>query len=227
MHLFNTQQSKWLFCLGVCFCALVLTVWPHALIDFRYDRAALLSGEWWRVVTGHMIHLNSAHLVFNLFGLFLICELLWRSLPWAHGCGLLFFSATGTSALLWWFHPELAWYAGLSSALHGLWAGCALSGWWCMQTRGETSSTGFAAAGKPQPVRSASARYFFMGALIVLALKLGLEAWYGPSPHTERMIDGPVISIAHLYGALIGIVYVAIWRSISRIRSGIWPGTSI
>ena len=72
MHFFNDWQDKWLVCLGVSVCALALMVWPDALADFRYDRAALLAGQWWRIVTGHLVHLNAAHLAFNLFGLFLM-----------------------------------------------------------------------------------------------------------------------------------------------------------
>ena len=58
MHFFNDWQDKWLVCLGVSVCALALMVWPDALADFRYDRAALLAGQWWRIVTGHLVHLN-------------------------------------------------------------------------------------------------------------------------------------------------------------------------
>jgi rhomboid family GlyGly-CTERM serine protease len=221
MQLFNARQSKWLLCLGVSVCALALMVFPDALAGLRYDRTALLAGQWWRLISGHMVHLNAAHLAFNLFGLFLICELLWRDLLWMHGCGLLFFSATGISALFWWLHPELAWYAGLSGALHGLWAGCALSGWWSMQIRGEVVPIGSTQTKThTAPMFSASSRYFFMWALLLLGLKLSLEAAYGPSPHTERMIEGSVISISHLYGALIGIAYVGIWRCVCRLQPG-------
>lgn len=217
MQLSDAQRNKWLFCLGVSFCALVLMVAPDALIDFRYERAALLSGEWWRFFTGHLVHLNFTHLALNLFGLFLVCELLWHGLPWAHGCALLFFSALGTSALFWWLHPELAWYAGLSGVLHGLWAGCALSGLWPAHICGGAAPVE-SALKKKRSVQMfpASSRYFFIWALMLLALKLGLEAVNGPSPHTEQMIGGTVVSIAHLYGALSGITYISIWRCISR-----------
>lgn len=211
----EARRGKWLFCLGVSVCALVLMAWPNALIDFSYDRAALEAGQWWRAFTGHMVHLSVAHVLLNLFGLFLICELLWRDLPWLHGCALLIFSAIGISGLLWSFHPELAWYGGLSGMLHGLWAGCALAGWWSTQTRGENN------AARDSVIQTGLVlpRYFFMVALTMLALKVGLEAVYGPSSHTELMIGGPVISAAHFYGALTGIVYVSIWRGIS----GLWP----
>ena len=228
MQLLKAWQHKWVLCLGVAVCALALMITPNALSDFRYDRAAVLSGEWWRIITGHLVHLNLVHLAFNLFGLVLLCELLWRDLPWKHGCALLFFSATGTSALLWWLHPELAWYAGLSGVLHGLWAGCALSGCWPMQTRYSVAPIEFPLIKKcARSMDLVSPRYFFMGALILLVMKLGLETLHGPSPYTEQMIEGPVISASHLYGALAGIVYVSLWRGIRRLRFGQYPNIVI
>ncbi|OGT00537.1 MAG: hypothetical protein A3F73_06965 [Gallionellales bacterium RIFCSPLOWO2_12_FULL_59_22] len=49
-------------------------------------------------------------------------------MPLRHGIGLLGFSGAAVSACLWWLQPELAWYAGLSGALHGLWIGCIFYG---------------------------------------------------------------------------------------------------
>lgn len=209
------QNEKWLFCLGISLGLLVLAAWPTALIDLRYERAALASGQWWRVVTGHMVHLNIVHLLFNLAALALICELLWGDLNRIQAAALLFFPALGISGMLWLVHPEVAWYAGLSGILHGLWAGCALAGWLSLQPRGDDSTGG----NRPIRIRQVSSRYLYPGALILLALKLGWEAIYGPSFHTESAIGAPVISIAHLYGALAGIVYVCLWRGIAGLRA--------
>ncbi len=212
------RQDRWLFFTAVAVCAIGLAAVPDAFIDFRYDRAALVSGQWWRAVTGHLLHLNVAHLLLNLAGLLLICELLWHRLPLLHGFALLLFSAVGTSALLCWQHPELSWYAGLSGALHGLWAGCALAGWWPLQVGGKRSMDGtIPAIGGVPSIRGASSRYFLMGALALLALKLILEAWFGASRYTEEMIGAPVISAAHRYGAFAGTAYVLMWH-----MSGIW-----
>lgn len=193
--------------------------WPHALTHFRYDRAALSSGEWWRMATGHLVHLNMPHLLFNLLGLFLICELLWRDLPWSHGLGLLLSAAIGTSALLFWLHPELAWYAGLSGALHGLWAGCALAGLWFRRARVDLPDAAPATRGSRWHERHGLAsRYIFIAAMVLLLVKLGIEFHYGPSLRTVQRIGGPVVIAAHLYGVLTGICYVLIWRCVRLIR---------
>ena len=124
----RTIHDKWRFCLAVALVALLAACWPDGLMRLRYDRFGLMDGEMWRVVTAHLVHLNRLHVFLNLLGLLLICELQWGALPLRHGIGLLGFSGMAISASLWWLHPELVWYAGLSGALHGLWAGCVLFG---------------------------------------------------------------------------------------------------
>jgi rhomboid family GlyGly-CTERM serine protease len=190
-------------------------LWPQALTQFRYDRVALSSGEWWRIATGHMVHLNMPHLLLNLFGLFLLCELLWRDLPWRHGLGLLVSAALGTGALLFWLHPELAWYAGLSGALHGLWSGCALAGLRSMQTGAGLPDRAQVPESQPGPGFS----YISIAAMIALLLKLGIEFHHGPSSDTMQRIGGAVITAGHRYGALTGICYVLIWQGMRFIRS--------
>ena len=34
----------------------------------QYDRAALAAGEWWRLVTAHLVHLGWDHLALNVAG---------------------------------------------------------------------------------------------------------------------------------------------------------------
>ena len=164
--------------------------WPDGLAHLRYDRSSLMNGEIWRVLTAHLVHLNVPHLFLNLFGLFLICELLWVELPLRQGIGLLVFTGVTISACLWWLHPELATYAGLSGVLHGLWAGCALYG---LQYTSE---------------KSLRARLPYLFGAILLAAKLLFEFRYGPSEFTAHLIGGSVLTVSHLYGALAGVVYV-------------------
>ena len=91
----------------------------------RYDRNAILSGEIWRIFTGHLAHLSWTHLLMNLLGLALVWGLFDRHLPakrWIHA---VVFSAFGTSLLLLVVDSHLRWYVGLSGVLHGMFiVGC-------------------------------------------------------------------------------------------------------
>lgn len=216
------RLGKWTFCLGIAIVAAVLTFWPHGMQQFRYERTDLLVGGAWRIFTSHLVHLNGMHLLFNLAGLFLLCELLWLDLPLRHGAGLLTASAAGVSALLWWLQPELAWYAGMSGALHGLWAGCALAACWPAQR----SPLMTRAADAPGSATSAAHLHWLrwplpqrVGAagISLLALKLMSEYYFGVSARTEQAIGGPVIAVAHLYGAMSGVSYVLFWRGMQKL----------
>jgi rhomboid family GlyGly-CTERM serine protease len=183
-------QDKWLFCLVTSMVALMAACWPEGLAHLRYDRSGLMDGEMWRLLTAHLVHLNLPHLLLNLFGLLLICELQWGMLPLRHGIGLFGFSGVAISACLWWLHPELVWYAGLSGVLHGLWMGCALYGLFCA-----TDTT------------LRLRLQYIIGALLLVA-KVLMEFYYGPSEYTANLIGGGVMTASHLYGALAGAGYV-------------------
>ncbi len=185
----RTIHDKWLFCLAIALIALMATCWPEGLAHLRYDRSALMGGELWRAMTAHLTHLNMPHLVLNLLGLFLICELQWGELPLRHGIGLFGFSGAAISACLWWLHPELVWYAGLSGVLHGLWAGCAFYGL------------------KHTSDASPQSRFPYLAGALLLTAKLFMEFHYGPAENTAHLIGSGVVTASHLYGALAGGVY--------------------
>lgn len=189
----RTIHDKWLLCLAVALVALMATGWPDGLMHLRYDRSGLMDGEVWRVLTAHLVHLNRLHLLINLLGLLLVCELQWGALPLRHGIGLLGFSGAAISASLWWLHPELVWYAGLSGVLHGLWAGCVLFGL------------------RPALNASLHSRLPYLAGAFLLAAKLLMEFRCGASENTAHLIGGGVVTASHFYGALDGAVYVLLW----------------
>ena len=45
---------------------------------FRYDRLQIENGEYWRLLTGHFVHLGPTHLVLNMAGLVLVWLLVGR-----------------------------------------------------------------------------------------------------------------------------------------------------
>ena len=143
-----------------------------------WQRGALENGQYWRLISAHLVHLNLRHLMLNLLGLIVICELIWDDLALADALALLLFSALGVSLLLWSNQPQLIWYAGLSGVLHGLWAGCAGAGF----------------------LRQKS--LFYASALLLLAVKLAF-----PSQMVTAL---PVASVAHLYGALSGLLWLGL-----------------
>ncbi len=175
-------MQRWLFCGALSLAGLLSLCWPTALTTLQWQREALADGQYWRLLTAHLVHLDAFHLLLNLFGLLLICELLWDDMVLDHAFTLLLASALGVSLLLWINQPQLCWYAGMSGVLHGLWAGCA----------------GTALLRKKDP--------FYLGALLLLAAKLA----YQSNNQIGSMTGMPVVPVAHLYGALSGLVWLAL-----------------
>jgi rhomboid family GlyGly-CTERM serine protease len=148
--------------------------WLKAL---RYDRDAITAGEWWRLVTAHWVHLGPTHALLDGLGLLLLWQLYGAQLR-SRGLVLAFVAATATvDAGLWWLAPGVAWYAGISGLLHGLWSAGALLALW-----------------QRVPLAWAPS--------LLLAGKLAHEAFGGAAPAAGLM---PVVAVAHLYGALGGL----------------------
>jgi rhomboid family GlyGly-CTERM serine protease len=145
----------------------------------RYERDAVLGGEAWRLLTGHLVHLGAAHLALNAAGGALLVALLGRAYRPAQWLALALVASLGVSAGLLLGSPHVAWYVGLSGVLHGMFA---------------AGATALAAA----RVRAGPLL------LLVLAAKLAWEqATDGAG--IDRLLGGTVIVDAHLYGALAGL----------------------
>ena len=151
-----------------------------AAAALRYDRKAVLSGEAWRLVTGHFVHADWPHLAWNLAGLLLVFALFSREYSPRSWIVLMLAStaAIGVGFLL--FEPDLAWYVGLSGLLHGLLA-AGLVAWLSVRRDPLT-----------------------VGVTVVFVAKLVWEHFRGPLPLTADTLSVPVIHAAHTYGALGG-----------------------
>ena len=85
-----------------------------------YDRPALVAGEWWRLVTGHFVHLGWMHLALNGAGLILVWLLVGYRYPAPRWSAVFLIILLGMDAAFWFLNPALVNYVGLSGVLHGL-----------------------------------------------------------------------------------------------------------
>jgi rhomboid family GlyGly-CTERM serine protease len=112
--------------LALCAVSGVASCMPLAWLV--YERQALAQAQWWRVATSHLAHLNAAHWAVNAAALFLLA-VIFRGMGPRKLAAVLACSAAAVAAGLWFGTPQVAWYAGLSGALHGLFAAGAILGW--------------------------------------------------------------------------------------------------
>ena len=142
----------------------------------RYERAALEAGEYWRLLTAHVVHLGWGHLWPNVLALLILGVLFEDVLRPRHWLAAVLVSSIAIDAGLYFLDPSVAWYVGLSGVLHGIMAAGAVM----LMLRGET-----------------------FGAVLAIGFcgKLIYEQMFGPLPFTAESTGGPVITAAHLYGA--------------------------
>lgn len=84
-----------------------------------FDRSAIAHGEWWRLISGHLIHSDGQHLFWDVTALLVIGWLLERDRPGLFAWGLLA-GVVVVNAWLWFGMPELERYCGLSGILHAV-----------------------------------------------------------------------------------------------------------
>lgn len=160
--------------------------WLPAL---QYERGALAAGQFWRLITAHLVHLSTWHAVLNLAALALLVGLFPRSYRPIEWLAIAVASAFAIDLGLWFGDPQIEWYVGLSGVLHGVLAAGAVA-WW----------------------RSESRIFAALLSLIIVA-KLAYEQSRGALPFSGSI---PVVVDAHLYGAIGGAVTAIIARHLRR-----------
>lgn len=159
----------------------------------RYDRAGLAAGQFWRLVTGHLVHLGPSHMVMNVIALAVLALILSPLLSSRDWFAVGLASALAIDAGLYVLHPSIEWYVGLSGVLHGFWAGACVFG--LFQRHGEAVLL-----------------------TLLLAGKLAYEAFAGPVPLTGEIAAGPVVTEAHAWGAIGGALAPLVLIAIRRRR---------
>lgn len=165
--------------------SLSVTLQDGLATALRYDRPAIAAGEWWRVLSGHLVQGNLAHWALNMLGLILILIIFPDRISWRGLGAPMLLSALAVSGGLFFMNPEILWYVGLSGVLHGLFAACA--------------ARELLAGSK-----------IFASALALLAAKIIYEQIMGPLADTQMLTGLPVVVDAHLYGAVSGLAYALI-----------------
>ncbi len=185
------SKTYWLS-LGVGTTSLLLQVTGMAEL-LRFGRQEIQDGQWWRLLTGNLVHLGYPHLFLNLAGLAIITLLLAPAMTGKQWFITGLTSMLGVGIGLFLLDPELSWYVGLSGALYGLLLGGAI----------------------------AEYRNHKQISLILIAYTVGKIVWeqlYGAVESSERISGGNVIVNAHLYGMVSGGLTVVAILAIGYLR---------
>jgi rhomboid family GlyGly-CTERM serine protease len=113
------RQASWF--LGLLAAVLVLSWLGDESVRnaLRYERTAVLDGEYWRLLTAHFVHGTAMHMLLNLAGLALVAALFARDYSLGEWLLILLVSIATIDAGFVFYEPQLRWYVGFSGALHG------------------------------------------------------------------------------------------------------------
>jgi rhomboid family GlyGly-CTERM serine protease len=178
----NCDGRRGLGLLGACLLLLLPTLTGDRGRDLlRYERGALADGEWWRLVSAHLVHLDLRHALLNAAGLALVWALFARDYSLKAWVGIFLGAIAAIDAGLWLGDSTVQWYVGSSGVLHGAMA-----------------------AGAIAHLRAGERDGWVLAAL--LAAKLLYEQSIGALPLSG---NDPVVVDAHLYGVLGGAAVAA------------------
>lgn len=167
--------------------AVLIHLLPGAAALLEYDRAEVLRGQAWRLLTGHWTHTSADHLVWDVVAFAALgLAVAWRGrrLFWRTALG----SATAISVALLLLAPQWHTYRGLSGIDSALFVALAAT----------------LLAGNRRVDRLLGG-----AALLVFAAKVGFETLTGAALFTTPMPDHQVVPMAHLVGAFVGLVAAA------------------
>jgi rhomboid family GlyGly-CTERM serine protease len=158
-------------------------------LRLEYARGALAAGEWWRLLTAHLVHLDLRHAALNCAGLALMWALFARDYTVRQWLTILAGAAAAVDAGLWLWSSTVGWYVGSSGVLHGVMA-----------------------AGTLAHLRRREPEGWVLAAFLVA--KLVWEQRVGALPLSG--LGAAVVVDAHLYGVAGGLAVAALFTPRAR-----------
>lgn len=171
---------------------LIMVLEPTSSEWLRYQSNEVSSGQLWRLMTANLCHSNWNHWLLNITGLWLMDLFLQPVLSKTQRTSLLLFCCL-VNVVLMHLTMNLAWYVGLSGALHGYLVGGALLSW-------------------------SSSKRLNAAILVVIGGKLFVELFWQINQATEQLIGANVVEEAHSYGAVSALIYVLILYVVKKLK---------
>lgn len=112
--------------IAVVSAAVVVHLFPGLEEWLLFEREKIAAGEWWRLFTGHLVHISTSHLFWNVLLVLIAGWQLERRMRCA-GVGILFLAVLVMGPALFMLDDALMSYAGLSGIAVTLIVGFAIS----------------------------------------------------------------------------------------------------
>lgn len=172
------RQQRRLSCFMILGCAIFFGILQFFQQQFVYQYDVLFSQPW-RIWTGHWVHVGWIHYLLNILA-FACLPFLFPNIRQGYLIVLLIILPPLLSIIFYFIYPNIFAYAGLSGILHGLFIFCAIVS-----------------------LTEKKERYFSSIILLLILIKIIWEYFFG-SFQTAQLIGSPVLTQAHLWGAVLG-----------------------
>jgi rhomboid family GlyGly-CTERM serine protease len=163
----------------LCSVAAVVFVAPSLGDALIYDRDAISGGEWWRLITGNLVHLSAMHLTFDALALLVAGTIM--ELRGDRYVGFVYFMAGAVvGVVVYVTSPELQYYGGLSGVV------TAVVVYLCLEGLRDTGGW----------------RWLCLFGMTLVAVKIGIEFRLGKSLLAATVSQPFVpVPVSHLAGA--------------------------
>lgn len=175
-------RERWWLVLVVALLAGV-QFFPETLL---WQREKILDGEFWRLLTGHWLHLNVSHFALNFIAGLVLVIWVKPHVRTAEIALQLFLLSLLLGLCLLQFVPQLSWYGGLSGILHGFLCLYSIRLFFLQRSR------------------------WWAGIFLLVWLKIAVEQHAGSSAQVVSFNDFPVILEAHILGAILGTLLAVV-----------------
>ncbi len=186
MQVHSKQRLPWLT-LAVIGLAMVVSVVPVLSRWLVFDRAAIIGGQWWRLITGNWVHFSADHLLADAVAVGMAGALIERRegmrVFWLYAA-----AAAGVGLAVFFLAPTVVQYGGLSGVACGAFGYLALS----------------------EIKRSSVRRWTPALVLVLLVAKVGWEYATGRALFVNTNDSMMVLPLAHAAGLLSGFGYWAV-----------------
>ena len=193
------NHPRWLCWLILAIiCVAIYAIADSTLSQFDYNREMISNGEYWRLITGNFNHTNAVHLILNLLALSIIAGLHHRYYSAVSFTCLIMYLALCVSVAIYRWSPSTQLYVGLSGVLHGLiMVGAIID----------------------------SCRRDITGYLLVLGTlaKVIHEQFSSASTAMSALIQAKVLTDAHLYGLIAGLIIAPVYVYLAKKKGAIAP----
>lgn len=176
--------------------AILVSFWPAAALALEWDRLQILSGQWWRVVSGNWVHLSRNQLWWNVA--VLLPAGIWaeRVQPW-RARALYLIAPLIVGGALFFLEPQLVRFGGLSGVATAFVVFLALA-----QLQGADTD-----------------RWFWRAVLALVALKIIAEVLLASrwlSHYSDPLVRS--VALSHLAGVVAGVIVLGALRKRGKRR---------